>query len=92
MDGGANFDTFVFSSGFGADTINGFDAIGGGTLANQDLLDVSGFVGPNEINAGNFATRVSIDVISGNTVVTIDGNTITLNGVAAGVTQQDFIL
>ena len=36
--------------------------------------------------------RVDIQVVAGNTVVTIDGNTITLNGIAAGVTVQDFIL
>ena len=92
MDGGANFDTFVFTSGFGADSINGFDATGTGSLVDQDLLNVSGFVGADDINADNFNTRVDIQVVAGNTVVTIDGNTITLNGIAAGVTVQDFIL
>jgi Ca2+-binding RTX toxin-like protein len=92
MTGGAGNDTFVFTSGFGSDVINGFDAIGTGSLADQDLLNVSGFVGADDINAGNFALRVDIQVVAGNTVVTIDGNTITLNGIAAGVTVQDFIL
>jgi Ca2+-binding RTX toxin-like protein len=92
MNGGAGGDTFVFTGGFGADVINGFDATGTGSLTDQDLLDVSGFVGADDINAGNFTTRVNIQVVAGNTVVTIDGNTITLNGIAAGVTVQDFIL
>jgi Ca2+-binding RTX toxin-like protein len=89
MNGGANGDTFVFSSGFGHDTINGFDAIGNGTLGQQDLLNISAY----DINSvAEFAARVSI-VSGGNTVITIDGvDTITLNGVGAGVNQQDFIL
>ena len=38
MNGGAGNDTFVFGPGFGADTINGFDA---NPTGGQDLLDIS---------------------------------------------------
>jgi Ca2+-binding RTX toxin-like protein len=89
MNGGANGDTFVFSSGFGHDTINGFDATGNGTLNQQDLLDISAY----GLTTSTFGAHVSIVAGGGNTVITIDGvDSITLNGVGAGVTQQDFIL
>ena len=41
MTGGGNGDTFTFAAGFGNDVITDFDANGNGTLANQDLLDLS---------------------------------------------------
>ena len=55
MNGGNGDDTFVFSPGFGDDTIKrGFDANAKG---GQDLLDVSDL----GITAGDFATKVVIE-------------------------------
>jgi hypothetical protein len=66
-----------------------FDAIGNGTLNQQDLINISAY----GLTTSTFAAHVSIVAGGGNTVITIDGvDTITLNGVGAGVTQQDFIL
>ncbi len=98
MNGGAGNDIFQFAAGFGNDVINGFDANPGG---GQDLLDITGYVpttGPDLfINSGTFASHVSIQVVAGNTVVTIDGSdSITLNGItgvgANSVTIADFLL
>jgi Ca2+-binding RTX toxin-like protein len=91
MSTGAGQNTFVFAAGFGADTINGFDANPSGT--GQDSLNIHAL----GITAATFASRVAIAVAGGNTVVTIDGNdSITLNGVtgigANVITQADFIL
>ncbi|MFM9883872.1 MAG: peroxidase family protein [Burkholderiales bacterium] len=94
MTGGTGNDTFIFAAGFGNDTIAGFDANGNGTLANQDLLNISAF----GFNAATFAANVVISVQGANTLVDIAGldNTITLlgvNGVGANViTVADFIL
>ena len=92
MNGGAGFDTFVFASGFGNDIISGFDAVGTGTLANQDLLDISGL----GVTAGTFVASVIITDLGDHTLVTIGADTITLigvNGAATNIiTQQDFIL
>jgi Ca2+-binding RTX toxin-like protein len=98
MNGGAGNDIFQFAVGYGNDVINGFDANPGG---GQDLLDITGYVpttGPDLfINSGTFASHVSIQVVAGNTVVTIDGSdSITLNGItgvgANSVTIADFLL
>ena len=89
MDGGTGTDMFVFSTGFGNDQINGFDANPGAPGgAGQDLLDISAY------DITNFAASVSIGSdVSGNAVITIGGDTITLTGLAAAnITQQDFIL
>ncbi len=65
MDGGNGDDTFVFGPGFGHDTIMlGFDANARG---GQDLLDVSDL----GITAGDFATKVVIEVLGNDTLVTI---------------------
>jgi Ca2+-binding RTX toxin-like protein len=89
MNGGAGNDTFVFGPGFGNDVINGFDA---NATGGQDLLDISGF----GITAGTFDTTVSITDLGADTLVTIGGQTITLNGVngvgANSVTVTDFLL
>jgi Ca2+-binding RTX toxin-like protein len=89
MDGGAGDDVFVFATGFGADTINGFDAAPGG---GQDLLNVFGL----GITAANFNAHVTITDLGANTLVTIDSvNSILLNGVDGtgqnAITVQDFL-
>jgi Ca2+-binding RTX toxin-like protein len=94
MTGGGANDMFVFASGFGNDVITDFDANGNGTLANQDLLDISAYAG---ITAANFGGHVTIAVSLGNTIVTIDGtDQITLQGVTGignnVVTVTDFLL
>jgi Ca2+-binding RTX toxin-like protein len=89
MLGGAGNDTFVFAAGFGQDVINGFDA---NPTGGQDMLDVSSYAA---IDALTFNSHVSIQVVAGNTVITIDGtDSITLNGVSAAgaVTAADFLL
>ncbi len=89
MTGGAGNDTFVFASGFGNDTITGFDAnLAGG----QDFLDISGLgLG---ITAANFASLVTITDLGNDTLITIGANTITLLGVTGNganvITQSDF--
>jgi Ca2+-binding RTX toxin-like protein len=98
MTGGTGNDIFQFAAGYGNDVITDFDANPGG---GQDVLDITGYVpatGPDLfINSGTFASHVSIQVVAGNTVVTIDGSdSITLNGVtgvgANSVTIADFLL
>ena len=90
MDGGADFDTFLFQAGFGIDTINGFAAIGGGSIADQDMLDISA------LNIVDFNTEVGITDVGGlgvDTLVTVGANSITLVGVNfAEVTVADFIV
>jgi hypothetical protein len=91
MDGGAGDDVFVFATGFGADTVNGFDANPAG---GQDRLDISAF----GITAATFNAEVAIAVIAGSTLVTIvdSGDTILLNGInnagVNAVTSADFLL
>jgi hypothetical protein len=99
MTGGGNGDTFTFAAGFGNDVITDFDANGNGTLANQDLLDLSTYdpLGSDaSITAANFASHVLISAAGGNTTVTIDGNTILLQGVSGvgnnAITVTDFLL
>ena len=99
MNGGGGNDTFLFASGFGNDVVTGFDANGDGTLATQDVLDLSTYDPIGEaagITADNFGDFVHIEVSSGNTVVTIEGSSITLVGVngigANSVTVTDFLL
>jgi Ca2+-binding RTX toxin-like protein len=91
MSTGGGQNTFVFAPGFGADTINGFDANPSGT--GQDFLNVQAL----GITAATFASRVSITVAGTNTVVTVDStDSIILTGVtgigANVITQADFIL
>ncbi|AFJ48176.1 peroxidase family protein [Shimwellia blattae] len=86
LDGGGGSDIFAFSTNFGQDRVLGFDSnINGG----QDYLDLV-MLG---VNAGNFASRVAITGSNGNTVVSVDGGTIILEGTnAASVTIDDFYL
>jgi hypothetical protein len=73
MNGGPGNDIFQFESGFGTDTITGFDANPAG---GQDQLDIA----PLGITADTFAANVAI--ISGaNTSVTIAADSVTLTGV-----------
>lgn len=86
MEGGTGNDIFAFSANLGQDRITGFDSNANG---GQDYLDFS-LLG---INSGNFANRVGIAANSGNTVVTVDGDSITLVGInSTTVTLGDFIL
>src|SRR4029453_13817205 len=97
MTGGAGNDTFQFAAGFGNDVITGFDA---NPASGQDLLDISGYdpTGLDPfITSGNFNSHVNIQVIAGNTVVTLDGPASftfnAVNGVGANsVTVADFLL
>lgn len=78
--GGAGRDTFTFSAGFGNDTINdftlGFDSI------NLEALSVADF---------NALLTATADV-SGNAVITLSGNTITLTGITKSqLLQGDFV-
>jgi Ca2+-binding RTX toxin-like protein len=91
MTGGTGNDMFVFKSGFGNDVITDFDA---NPTGGQDLLDLSAYV--PDLTAANFGDHVSIAVSAGNTVITIDGQHITLTGVTGAganiITTQDFLL
>jgi Ca2+-binding RTX toxin-like protein len=97
MTGGLGNDVFQFAAGFGNDVITGFDA---NPASGQDLLDISRYdpTGLDPfITSGNFASHVNIQVIAGNTVVTIDGtDSFTLNAVngvgANSITVTDFLL
>ena len=78
--GGAGRDTFTFSASFGNDTINdftvGFDSI------NLDALNIADYT----------ALLAATADVSGNAVITLSGNTITLIGVTKSQLQQgDFI-
>jgi Ca2+-binding RTX toxin-like protein len=88
MNGGTGNDVFVFAPGFGADTINGFDANPGN--GGQDMLDFQAF------GITDFANEVVITDIGNDTTVTIGGNSIlfvAVNGVGANIiTQADFLI
>jgi Ca2+-binding RTX toxin-like protein len=93
MTGGNNGDTFVFAAGFGSDVITDFDANGTGTLADQDLLDISAL----GITATNFAANVHILDLGNDMQITVDGGgVITLTGVNGvgnnTITSADFLL
>jgi Ca2+-binding RTX toxin-like protein len=90
LTGGLGGDTFVYAAGAGADTVVDFDAwdVGG-----QDFIDVTAF----GIDAGNFASRVTIIDTGADTVVRIDSDVfITLKNVSGDgdnvITMADFIL
>jgi Ca2+-binding RTX toxin-like protein len=86
MNGGAGNDVFLFGAGFGADTIQDFDANPAG---GQDLMDIAAL----GIRAATFAANVTI-VGGANTLITIaGGGTISIQGVApADITAADFLL
>jgi hypothetical protein len=83
MNGGTANDFFVVETGFGNDTINGFDANPAG---GQELIDLTA------LGIGIFNTDVTITGNAANTLVTVAGGTIALSGVnVATVTEADFI-
>jgi serralysin len=80
LNGGAGRDTFTFSASFGDDTINdftvGFDSI------NLEALNVADYT----------ALLAATADVSGNAVITLSGNTITLTGVTKSqLLQGDFV-
>ncbi|CAN0557348.1 unnamed protein product, partial [Laminaria digitata] len=78
--GGAGRDTYTFSAGFGADTISDFTA--GFDSIDLQALDLADF---------NALLAATADV-SGNAVITLSGNTITLTGVTKSqLLQSDFV-
>ncbi len=86
LDGGTGNDTFVFSPGFGADTIIGFDH---NPTGGQDLIDIS------DLGITDFATEVQIASVVGGVQITIGADTITLLGGGVNttnITAADFIL
>jgi Ca2+-binding RTX toxin-like protein len=89
MNSGAGNDFFRFSNGFGADTINGFDATAAG---GQDLIDLRAF---GIVDIASFVARVTVaNNGGGRTLITVTGGgTIRLNGVGvANVNIGDFLL
>jgi serralysin len=90
LTGGLGQDVFIYQAGAGADTINDFDAW---AVDGQDFINVQTL----GINAGNFASRVTIIDTGADTVVRIDSDIfITLKNVSGDgdnvITQSDFIL
>ena len=86
LDGGTGNDIFAFATNFGRDRITGFDSNPNGGQDYLDLVQLG-------INAGNFASSVSITGSNGNTIVTIGADNITLVGVnSSTVTIGDFYL
>ena len=86
LNGGAGNDVLVLAPGFGRDTVTGFDA---NPTGGQDLIDLS-LMG---VTAATFSSRVLIGAQGTSAVVTVDGNSITLSGIAAAaINQSDFIL
>lgn len=80
LRGGAGRDTFVFTSGFGDDTIHDF-------TVGFDSIDLS------TLSAGTFTDVLSNTAdVSGDAVITLSGNTITLTGVTKSqLLSDDFI-
>ena len=80
LRGGAGRDTFVFTSGFGDDTLHDF-------TVSFDSIDLS------TLGLGTFTDVMSTTAdVSGNAVITLSGNTITLTGVTKAQLQAgDFI-
>ncbi|MDA8479024.1 heme peroxidase [Citrobacter sp. Awk 4] len=86
MDGGTGDDRFIFSSGFGQDSISGFDS---NATGGQDLINISGM----GVTTANFTSTVLISGNNNQTIITIGGDVITLTGVAANtVNSTDFII
>jgi Ca2+-binding RTX toxin-like protein len=85
LGGGAGNDVFAFLAGFGNDTITDFDA---NPTGGQDLIDLVGL----GITHASFAGSVTITGVA-NTLISVGGGTIRLNGVAASTVDiTDFKL
>jgi len=85
MNGGSGSDTFIFTAGFGHDTINGFHA---GATGDADVISISSSL------IADFADLLSHTADAGaNTVITVDAaNSITLLGVhKADLDISDFL-
>ena len=80
LRGGAGRDTFVFSSGFGNDILYDF-------TSGFDSIDLT------SLNFGTYASLLSNTAdVSGDAVITLSGNTVTLDGVTKAQLQEgDFI-
>lgn len=81
-------DIFMFSAGFGADQVIGFDA---DAVGGQDRLDISAF----GVNAATFVGNVIITDVGADTLISSAGaESIRLVGVADAttITAADFIL
>ena len=86
LTGGAGNDTFVFSTAFGLDVVNAFDA---NPVGGQDKLDLR----PLGITAANFAAKVIRTQAGSSVRVTIGANRITLpSQTLANITIADFIV
>lgn len=83
--GGANADIFVFSGGFGVDTIGDFDP--SGLVEAIDLSGVTSIVDWLDLQSNHLST------VAGNAVITdASGNSITLDGVSASsLSASDFV-
>jgi serralysin len=76
LRGGAGRDSFVFSSGFGDDTLHDY-------TVGFDNIDLSA------LNFGTYATLLANTAdVSGDAVITLSGNTITLTGVTKAQLQE----
>ena len=88
LEGGNGNDVFVFTAGFGNDSILGFDA---NPVGGQDLLDLTGL----GVTAATFATRVAIVDLGASLQVTITGGgsfVLQAVGDPALITTADFLL
>lgn len=77
MNGGLGLDSFEFDDGFGHDVIVGFQ-LGADTLQIASNINATGIADPNDLLA-----LVSDDG-SGNAVITLGTDTITLQGISVG--------
>ena len=84
LTGGSGDDRFVFASGFGSDTISDFTAGDG----SDDTLDFSAY---GYTTYAQIQANISMADVSGNAVLTLGSDTITLTGVSvASLDVDDF--
>lgn len=82
LSGGSGNDRFVFASGFGSDTISDFTAGSG----SDDTLDFTSY---GYTTYAEIQSNVSIADVSGNAVLTIGSDSVTLTGVASSSLDVD---